>query len=522
MEMSGALWIALGLLIGVLWLEMVVPEKVREGFQWVAIRDKPLTTADTGIVAVPDNLLTQEFKRRSDIGFNREEPSYSADIRYFADYMDIQGIGARKDYCRVVFPSGGSEDDSFFACALAGTDGLTSIEYRTKAVKDGLRLGRDDYIRKMGTNGRDSYCRIVKEGALFQPMCVIPELTKFGDKERLDTEPPDDIKILLDFYADCRMWLRFRDDMKDYMGGSTVLQVAGGATVMEFPPKPTVTRALHFNGTDQFVRLGDSSDLSFGNTGSLREVRAFSVWVKFDEFTNNAHIFDFGNGAGKDNVFLGILGKGDSDAAGNKVRADSTCPPTTVPGPGSGAQFCPELRPQDLYLISSANVDEYVCTGPEVYADPAKAQQLQTRVVAKDDPNAKRSRATLLYEVWDNRLRAMQIKVNQAIPVGIWTHIVITAKNMDAMRPDILVYVNGDKVFTQEAGRLPQAATTEKNYIGKSNWGDEPGGYELRDELLKGSVFDMRMYNGVLSERKIKRMFEWGLGALGQTTQGSL
>jgi len=519
--MSGALWLALGLLVGVIWLEMVAPEKIKEGFQWVAIRDKPPVTADTKIVAPPENLLTQAFKRRSDVGFNREEPNYSADIRYFANYMDIQGIGSQKDYCRVVFPTGGSEDDSFFACALAGTDGLTSVEYRTKTVKDGLRLGRDDYIRKMGTNGRDAYCRIVKEGALFQPMCLIPELTKFGDKERLDTDPPDDIKILMDFYAQCRLWLRFRDDMKDYMRGSTVVQVAGGATVMEFPPRPTVTRALHLNGTDQFLRLGDSSDLSFGNTGSLRDVRAFSVWVKFDEFTNNAHIFDFGNGAGKDNVFLGILGKGDADSGDNKVREESSCPQTTVPDFGSGAQFCKEMRPQDLYLVSSANVDDFSCTAPDIYADPAKATQLFTRTQRKEDPNAKRSRATLLYEVWDNRLRAMQIKVNQAIPVGVWTHLVITAKNMDAMRPDILVYVNGEMVFTKESGVLPQAAVTEKNYIGKSNWTDEPGGYELKDELLKGSVFDFRIYNGVLSSRKIKHIFQWGLDHLGQMTAGS-
>ena len=500
---------------------MVVPEKIKEGFQWVAIRDKPPIAADTNVLAAPDNLLTQAYKRRSDVGFNREEPNYSADIRYFANYMDIQGIGSQKDYCRVVFPTGGSEDDSFFACALAGTDGLTSVEYRTATVKDGLRLGRDDYIRKMGTNGRDAYCRIVKEGALFQPMCLIPELTKFGVRERMDTDPPDDIKILLDFYAQCRLWLRFRDDMKDYMRGSTVVQVAGGATVMEFPPRPTVTRALHLNGTDQFLRLGDSSDLSFGNTGSLRDVRAFSVWVKFDEFTNNAHIFDFGNGAGKDNVFLGILGKGDADAAGNKVRDESNCPQTTVPDYGSGAQFCKEMRPQDLYLISSANVDDFSCTAPDIYADPAKATQLFTRTQRKDDPNAKRSRATLLYEVWDNRLRAMQIKVNQAIPVGEWTHLVITAKNMDAMRPDILVYVNGEMVYTKESGVLPQTAVTEKNYIGKSNWTDEPGGYELKDELLKGSVFDFRIYNGVLSSRKIKHMFQWGLDHLGQMTAGS-
>jgi hypothetical protein len=313
------------------------------------------------------------------------------------------------------------------------------------------------------------------------------------------------------------MWLRFYDDMKDYMGGQTVLQVAGGAAVAESPPRPTITGALHFNGIDQFVRLGDSRDLSLGNTGSLRNVRAFSVWVKFDEFTNNAHVFDFGDGAGRNNVFLGILGKGDPDsAAGNAIRPGTKCEESTVPGPGSGAQFCPELRAEDLYKISAANVDEFVCTGPEVYADPAKAQQLNTRPPKTPvDPNAKASRATLLYEVWDSSLRVMQIKINQAIPVGQWTHIVITAANMDAMRPNIVVYVNGNYTYTKNDGFLPQAAVTQKNYIGKSNWADNSSGYELRDELLSGSVFDFRMYTSALSEAKIKRTLQWGMDKLG-------
>jgi hypothetical protein len=165
-------------------------------------------------------------------------------------------------------------------------------------------------------------------------------------------------------------------------------------------------------------------------------------------------------------------------------------------------------------------VEEYKCPGPEIVADPERAKQINTRP-PPEDPNAPKSRATLLYEVWDGRIRKMQIKLNRAFPKGQWTHVVITAKNMDAMRPDILVYVNGEMVFTKESGVLPQAATTEKNYIGKSNWTDEPGGYELKDELLKGSVFDLRMYNGVLSERKIKHMFQWGMDQLGQTAGSS-
>jgi hypothetical protein len=242
-------------------------------------------------------------------------------------------------------------------------------------------------------------------------------------------------------------------------------------------------------------------------------VRAFSVWVKFDEFTNNAHIFDFGNGAGKDNIFLGILGKGDPDSAGNTLRPGSNCPETTVPE-GSGAKWCPEMRAQDLYLLSQANVDNLVCPGAETYADPAKAQQINTRPKPVD-PNAKKSRATLLYEVWDGTLRKMQVNINQGIGLDEWTHIAITATSMDAVRPDIKFYVNGNAVYTQESGYLPQKQYTEKNYLGKSNWTDQPGEFELRDELLKGSIFDFRMYNRAIDEKFVKNIIKWGSPLLG-------
>ena len=518
--LRGPLWIVFIGLVFLLLMEMVAPERVKEGFQWMSFIEQGVKPAEVTSIVPSNSIFAQAFKRRSDVGPMSETQQgsasqYTADKRYFAGYTDVQGIGVQNDYCRMVFPSGAKEEESFFACALAGTDGLPTVDYRTNAVKNGFMLSRDDYMKNITPNGRYAYCRIIKSGAEFMPMCAIPGLTSFGHQDILDTEPPDDIKTLVDFYRDCRMWLRFYDDMLDYTKRGTILQVAGGATVTEFPPRPVITRALHFNGIDQFARLGDSRDLSLGNMGSLRSVRAFSVWVKFDEFTNNAHIFDFGDGAGKNNVFLGILGKGDPDSATNSIRPGTVCEESTVPGPGSGAQFCPELRAEDLYRISAANIDEFVCTGPEVYADPEKAQPLQTKKQTKVDPNARRNRATLIYEVWDSTLRAMQIKINQAIPVGQWTHIVISASNMDAMRPNIAVYINGNYTYTKNNGCLPQAAVTQKNYFGKSNWADNSSGYELRDELFSGSMFDFRMYTSALSETKIKRILQWGMDKLG-------
>lgn len=511
--MSGSLWIALGLLVGVLWLEMVAPKRVLEGFQWTTFKDKKAQVPDGAKFGIQESLLTQPFSIRGDIGYTKEQAGFKSDKRYFADYADVQGIGANKDYCRMVFPEGGAEGDSFFACALAGTSGLPSTEYKTLKVKEGFKKGRDDYMRKIAADGRSAYCRIIKQGQLYQPMCLPAQDFSFATGDILDTNPPPDITTLVDFYRGCRMWLRFRDDMLDYVN-TAILEVAGGAAVEEFPSRPVKTRGLQFNGHDQFLRLGDSRDLSFGNTGSFRSVRAFSVWVKFDKFTNNAHIFDFGNGAGIDNVFLGIVAGGDSFASGNEIRDGSKCADTTVPGPGSGAQFCPEMRSDELLKITSGNVDEFECPGAEVYANP-----MRTRPVSCCDQQGPvdASRATLIYEVWDSSLRKMQIKVNKAIGLNEWTHIVVTAATMDAMRPDIKIFVNGNVVYSQESGFLPQNEVTSKNYIGKSNWTDQPSEYELRDELFNGAIFDFRMYTKNLSDRGVSKIMEWGMGMLALT-----
>jgi hypothetical protein len=86
---------------------------------------------------------------------------------------------------------------------------------------------------------------------------------------------------------------------------------------------------------------------------------------------------------------------------------------------------------------------------------------------------------------------------------------------MDALRPDIKLYINGNEIYTIESGFLPQRAVTSHNYLGKSNWTDASGEFELRDELLRGAIFDFRMYNIALSESRVKRILQWGMGKLG-------
>jgi hypothetical protein len=502
--MSGTVWLGLALLLGVLALELL------GGGPWPAegFKDGALAAPQAaGPSDISGSLLTLPFTRRGDVAPGVEERGYTQDGRYFAGYTNVQRIGVRNDFCRVV--TSGPEDQSFFACALAGTDGVSSYLYRTNTVAQGLRLSRDDYMRDISKEGREAYCRILKDrDGLFKPLCLRSTDSGFSGRNELDPNPPEEILTLTDFYANCKAWLRFRDDMVDYVGNLT-LQRAGGIT-LDHTPRPTITRGLQFNGVDQFVRFGDSPDLSLGNKLKMRSMRAFSVWVHFDAFTNNAHIFDFGDGPGLNNTFLGIIGKGEGGDVPAELRPGSACQESTVPPAGTGAQWCPEIRAEELLKTTAAGVDDYTCPGFEI--DARRLGPIQTRPVVASGPA---TRATLLFEIWDEKLRKLQIKVNRAIPLKAWTHIAITAKTSDAMRPDIAVYINGSLMAVKEEGFLPQARVTSNNYLGKSNWANQESSYELRDELFSGAMFDFRMYDAPMSETKIKRTLQWGMGKLG-------
>lgn len=497
---STILWVVLLCLLGVLLYERM--GGFREGF--------------TGLVpAGSSKFWARLVPRRGDVGPEQEQDGYECDKRYFNDYADVQRFAANTDWCRMVQPQGSTDSkEKFFACALGGTENLSSVAYRTPSVKDGFVLGRDDYMRDTTGEGRASYCRIVKEGeSQFLAKCNEAQETRFSAKLTPDSSPPEDIQMLLNFYQGVTFWLRLRDDMLDY-AQNLYVNTAGGAATQEEPPRPPTTRGLEFNGIDQFLRIGDDQYLNFGNTVPLRSVRAFHIWVKFDEFTNNAHVFDFGNGAGIDNVWMGILFRGNQglDAEANaKPLLCGNAEKAVVPDPPSGAQPVHEVSPQELMKTTAANVEEFTCEGFAV------------KPVLKGHPHARTKRkatkeattADMIYEIWDKSQRKMRIKVPQMFTKGKWTHVVITATSMDAFRPDIAVYKNGQQMYVEPSGWLPQNSETSKNYIAKSNWANDTSQYANRDELFKGAVFDFRAYKRNVGDAFVKESFEWGKQMLG-------
>jgi hypothetical protein len=440
---------------------------------------------------------------RSDIGPDQEDSSVVRDPRFFNDYANVSRIGQLYDFCRLVAPTDDPEN-YFFACALAGTDQLDSLKFRTPSAKDGFRTSYDDYMRDTNGDGRDDYCRILKwKDGSFQAVCSRATDTGFDSKEIVDADPPEAIARLLRFYDGCVLWLRFFGDLKDCVEPSLKVLTSGKVSIDETPRKDN-TDGVQFLGGDQFLRIADSSDLSLGMNVPIRSIRAWMIWVYFDEFTNNAKFFDFGNGPGKDNVFLGILGKGDSAIDQEALRPICGADDSTVPTGKSGAQPVQELHPAALMKSSSANVDEFSCTSFEIYPRKLKPSTVEPIKMKKTN------KATLIYEVWDKQSRKMRVKVNNIIPLQKWTHITVTAIGNDAFRPNIAIYVNGVKQMEKESGWLPATSSMSNCYIGKSNWANDTSQYENRDELFKGRLFDFRAYRRSLSEDLIQESYDWG------------
>jgi hypothetical protein len=371
-------------------------------------------------------------------------------------------------------------------------------------------MSRDDYMNK------GAYCRILKDkDGSYQAFCNRPLDNEFDHALRADPNPPQQTQTLLTFYSGCMFWLRFRDDMLDYVN-NVKTYTKGNIEIDESPANPPVSGGLSFNGVDQCLRIGDNLDIELGDKVKMRSLRAIMVWVYFDEFTNNTHILDFGNGAGHDNVVLGIVGKGDVGVSSGEMRPPLICEPdggatATVPKKKSGAQSVEETTPQKLMKTTKANVDEYDSIGFEVEPrrlPPSRVKDKVTTVMPGE-------KATLLYEVWDHQQRKMRITTPGLLPKKKWIHICVTATGTDSFRPDIAVYMDGEKVYMEAAGWLPQASTTSNNYIGKSNWTNETSQYENKNELFKGSLFDLRGYKVPLSEKVIKDSIVWGKGLLG-------
>jgi hypothetical protein len=483
-----------------------------------------------------NSFMIMYFPRRGDISFGSDESTYEQDNRHVMGYVDVQGLGVNHDFCRMVLPKGQSEENMFFACALAGTENLTSTSFRTISVKDGFETSRDDYMRDADKDGKTDYCAVIKvQSGAFESQCYRALTTTFDTKKFVDTDPPEDIADVLYFYEGIMFWFRFIDDMKDY-AENLITFTSGNLGIDEVNVKilPSqllegnkndtttlkervqVTRGLNFNGTNQFIRLGDSLDMSFGSAIYLPVMKSMCFWVYFDEFTNNAHIIDFGNGAGVDNVFLGIVGRGDPSIADGSLIRKSPCENSdlnnVLPDKPSGPQPVPDMSPQEL-MLSTANVDEYIYKNN---AQPRDLPTLKPFMKNKIETPAQQAEyATLIWEVWNGSLRMEHVNVVKAFKLRTWTHCCITTASNDAVRPALQIWIDGIKMLEKNGTHMPQVGITSNNYLGKNNWMSDSSQYENKPELFKGSLFDVRGYKQVMDKKKLEKTIEWGKQRLG-------
>lgn len=484
---------------------------------WEWLRSKAFAEGFTDGV-VPE-FFGKYFPRRYDIvpGQQRESEGWVRNPRYFEGYVDLQQLGYKGDFCRVVEKEDVPES-RIMACALAGQEGLDPYIYRTDSARAGMIFSRDDYFRDVNGDGRDDYGRIVKvEKAPNDRWIarVVPAgISRFKagpGSELQDNSPPPHIKDLLWFYEGAMVWYRWIDDMLDY-AENTQIAIAGEAKVDEEPGKKPI-KGLEFNKipsadasvpppNDQYLKIGENARLEFDSIVQLRQLRAISVWAYFEEFTNNARIFDFGNGAGKDNVFLGIEGRGNS----TQSTFGTLGPRPTDQNLVCRAKPAPEMSPQAYLARTDANVDEWECPGPEPMESTYPEDEKEADTL---EPTA-----NLLFEVWDTQQRKMRIKVLDVIPLKKWVHIALTTTDNKSFRPTWHVYINGKKVYEEPDGHMPLASYVTQNYIGRSNWEGVSSQYADADERFRGALFDFRLYRTPMSSTKILRTVEWGLSKL--------
>ena len=441
--------------------------------------------------------LTEFYPKRTDIvpGQQKEDNDWIRDPRYKEQYVDVQATGLQNDFCRVVVKRH-NPGSMIMACALAGTDGLPSRNYATAAD---FIFSRDDYFRQNEKTRRADYCRIIKTtkapNDAWSSMCANGLVDTFSKKEVQDITPPDDIATLLWFYEGAMIWYRFKDDLLDYATNTRL--VSAGALKIDQNPQNKTTEGLQLNkiakSQEQYLRIGENDNLEFDQQVELRQLRAFMFWVRFDEFTNNTHIFDFGTGAGHNNVYLGIEGKG-NDTNPNKPNSISNKPTDADVVCQRSAPR--ELDPRAYMKFTEANVEIYDCPGPEPIAPTTN----NTYASASQDQETKPKTANLLFEIWDQEQRKMRIKCIDAFTEKKLHHVCCTVTDM-SFRPTWNIYVDGKKIYTEQEGHLPQTNYSTKNYIGRSNW--------TEDEKFRGTLFDFRMYRTPVSEPKLQKSIQW-------------
>jgi hypothetical protein len=426
--------------------------------------------------------------RRSDIGLStdgwREEGGWGRDLRYKEQFVDIQGLGVAADFCRAVSKKG-DNGSLQVACALGRRDGMDTLEYRSRTVKEGLRMSRDDYWRANGDGNKMDYCRILKDAdtGRWYSSCLVAGKTGFKKEERRDTSPPPAIQELLEAYHGVMTWWRWIDDREDY-AQNTAISVHGTPV---FPDllNPLVSRGLQLNRWPtaaqeageppvhteprDYLQWGEKDTLHLDQTIQPRQLRAIAFWVHWDAFEKGAMVFEATNGR-KDRVTLGIQGPShDAPTTTRRVASPATeVPPATIQAIGQltePARPLTQLHPNERRPIST-----------------------------KDQS------ATYVFEIWDEEQRIMRLESPMgAAKTGQWQHVVVTTTDNTSWWPEWQMWIDGALVASRTDGRLSPALQLTQNFIGRS---------------FRGCLQDFRIYKAHIGSAAIAGTMAWAKGRL--------
>lgn len=384
-----------------------------------------------------------------------------------------------------------------------------------------MLLSRDDYMAEPGRLGPGpAYCRILKTTDGWQSVCNPAGLGSFQVATVQDVMPPEATVRLLRFFTGILIWYRFHDDLLDYAKNTTAalsgkLKIDETPSRRDMPPIPgkPMSEGVRFNGKDQFMRIGENTQLQLGFAVPVRTIRGISFWVRFDEFTNWTRVFDFGEGGNKNSIFCGIEQRGNPgiDTGGSVAPPASQGPmlATQTNEVCKPAPHAPEVTPQELLRTTAANVEQFACPLPDSDADERPDGALPLQATPAKPPTA-----NLIFEIWDARQRKMRVRIVDFFTLGQWTHVTLTTRTADSQRPAWVVYRNGVPVYTEEDGWTAQTNLTTHNYIGRSTDEDPTSQWADRTERFKGRLYDFRVYQIPMSSELIIDTVQWGKEAL--------
>ncbi len=420
--------------------------------------------------------------RRSDIGYAadgwREEGGWARDLRYKEQFVDIQGLGVASDFCRAVVKKG-DPSSLQMACALGRRDGMDTMEYRSRSVKDGLHMSRDDYWRA-NDGAKMDYCRILKDAdtGRWYSSCLVAGKAGFKKEERRDTSPPPAIQDLLEAYHGIMTWWRWIDDREDYAQNTAV--AVHGSPVFPELLNPLVSRGLQLNRWPaaaqaageppahteprDFLQWGEPGTLHLDQVIQPRQLRAISFWIYWDAFEKGATVFEASNGR-KDRIWLGI--QGPSRDAPSQTRRVAT--------PAA------EIPPATLQAIGQMT-------------EPARPlEQLHPNERLPVNPHSQS--ATYVFEIWDEEQRIMRLESPMGAAVtGQWQHVVVTTTDNTSWWPEWQMWIDGALVASRTDGRLSPALQLTQNFIGRD---------------LRGCLQDFRVYKAHLGPAAVSKAMAW-------------